>query len=171
MSRRCRGILRYAVVTLVLGAISACAWFPESTFYLSPQSRLPRWIDGRGIPSSELTVRIDYIGPLWGTPYARITVKDNRRNLLERIDVPLISSVGVQTADGAPARGSYPNYQVHALNGAVDIFEQRRAVNTLYMCDDVAVWSKLAPGAAMPPNNLYGGPRQALIGRSPSSAN
>jgi hypothetical protein len=77
---------------------------------------------------------------------------DHRGNVIKRVDAPDISPVGVQTADGAPAREGFPNYSTHSLKGLVDIFEQRGASNTLYMCDDAAVWAKLAPGANMPPN-------------------
>ena len=167
MLSRCRDIWLCALVTLVLGAMSSCGWFPESSFYLSPQSRLPCWIDGHGIPTNELTVQINLYVPLWGTDYARITVNDNHGNVLQRIDVPDISTVGVQNADGTPNREGYPSYSVYGLKGAVDIFEQREARNTLYMCDNAAVWAKLAPGADMPPNNRI---ERRVNDKAPSSS-
>jgi hypothetical protein len=116
---------------------------------LSTDSRLPRWITLHDVTRADVTVRVDFIVPLTRA-YARITVLGRDAHVIVRVDAPETSSVGLQAADGTPARGSYPNYQVVAVNGVVDIFEQREANNTLYMCDDPVVWSKLAPAADMP---------------------
>ena len=137
---------------VTIATLASCSWFPESTFTISPESRLPRWITLNGVSRSDVTLRVDFIVPLITEEYARVTVVGRDGNVRERIDASETSSVGVQTANGAPARGEYPNYQVVAVNGVTDIFEQRAAQNVLYMCDEAAVWSKLAPGAKVPPS-------------------
>jgi hypothetical protein len=116
---------------------------------LSADSRLPRWITLHNVTRAEVTVRVDFIVPLTGA-YARVTVLSQSNQVIERVDARELASVGAQTSDGTPARGVYPNYLVVAVNGVVDIFEQREANNTLYMSDDPAVWSKLAPTVDMP---------------------
>ena len=154
MSSRGLRFRHFAAIALVVGALASCAWFPESTFTLSPESRLPRWIVLHGVPRSEVSVRLDYIASL-AQPYARITVLDKHGRVIERLDADLTSSVGPLAADGTPSRGRFPSYDIAAVNGVIDIIEQRALEPTEYMCDDAAVWSKIAPRAAMPPNNAF----------------
>jgi hypothetical protein len=132
-----------------MAALASCSLFPESTFTLAPESRLPRWVDLHGKQRSEVDIRVDFIVPLLSRAYAQVTVTDRRGSviMIARAEEP---GAGVQTAKGAPAHLDYPNYTVAAMSGTVDIFEQRAATNTLYMCDDPAVWAKLAPKASLP---------------------
>ena len=140
---------RHAAVLIALGTLSSCGFFPESTFTLELDSRLPRWVALRDVPRGELNVVVDFVGPLFSSAYARVTVFDHNYAVLERDEATLTSAGGVQAADGTPARGVYPSYQVVSFKGDVDIFEHR-AGGTLRMCDDAAVWRKLAPGTSMP---------------------
>jgi len=138
-----------AVVAIVLAALASCSWFPESTFTLAPESRLPRWVELHGRQRSDVDIRVDFIVPLLSRAYAQVTVTDRQGSVImvAKAEEP---GAGVQTAEGAPAHLDYPNYTVAAMSGIVDIFEQRAATNALYMCDDPAVWAKLAPKASLP---------------------
>ena len=117
MLKRSCGFSQYVAISVVLGALTSCSWFPESTLILSPESRLPRWIELHGVARDDVTVRVDFIVPLWGA-YARISVIDRHGKVLERVDAVESSAAGVQTAEGAPSRGGFPVYQVAAFNGA-----------------------------------------------------
>ena len=144
---------RSLTICVLFASSASCAWFPESSFTMAPDSRLPRWITLTGVTRSEVTVHVDFFVPFIGDEFARVTVIGRNGKERERFDALETSPVGVQTAAGAPARGEYPNYQVVVVGGATDIFEQRTATNVLYMCNDLAVWAALAP-SARPPESI-----------------
>ena len=154
--KRWRGLI--ACVALVCS--TSCSWFPESSFTVAPESRFPRWINVDDADHSGITVTVDFYGPLFSDAFARVTVVGRDGKARQHVDAVVTSAVGVQTADGAPARGEFPNYQVAAAGGVTDIFEQRKATNVLYMCDDPAVWAKLAPKAS-PPTSVHSKQEQA----------
>src|ERR1700679_2773010 len=109
----CSSLCRYTAICLLASTLSSCSWFPESTFMLSPQSRLPSWIELRNLNRTEITVRVDFIAWPWKS-YARITVLDHHGRVLERLNSDSLVSEP-QLADGTPARGKYPSYDVIAV--------------------------------------------------------
>src|ERR1700689_392731 len=60
--------LRTLTINLACWALAACGLFPESSFVLSPESRLPKWFDLDSVlPRSQVTVEMSYyISPLYG---------------------------------------------------------------------------------------------------------
>lgn len=140
-----------AAIVVMLGILTSCSWFPESSFILSAESRLPRWIKLGGVPRGDVTVLIDLIAPPISKSYARITVLDRSRKVVKRVDA--VTTSLVKSGDGREARNStnnYPHFQVASVRGSVDIFEHRQEGNVFYMCDDAAVWATLAPGVKPP---------------------
>jgi hypothetical protein len=123
--------------------LSGCGMFPEATFQLSSDSRLPRWFAlPAGLARSQVTVQMDYYVPPWGRK-ATFTMLGPDRRVLGKVTASL-SGNSPATSVGQPTL-AYPSYEVVEVSGVVDIVEHRRMEPLFWMTDDAGVWKSLAP--------------------------
>jgi hypothetical protein len=114
----------------------------ESNFYLSPESRLPKWFD---IPKDQkrdnYTVKLSY----YVFPSGREAVLELKRNgdwfSRDKVEVKLRGFEPIilkNTSDDF-----YPSYEVITGSGVSDIIEHRGKNDVFFMTDDPSVWNEL----------------------------
>jgi hypothetical protein len=138
-----RRFLPTAALAIALLA-SSCGFFPEASFTLAPESRLPRWfaLPG-GVTRSQLKVTMDYYVGMSGRT-ATLTLLGPNGNVLAKVrgnlkdGEPLL----LKTRADASVPG-YPSYEVITVNGVADIVEHRRLEPIFYTTDDANVWTEL----------------------------
>jgi hypothetical protein len=127
---------RFLAAMLLALAVTACI-FPESSFTLARESRLPKWIK---LPEAVTRADVDVIFDYFQRQEVKIKVLHKRGKTL-------LTLTGKGTYLAQPARGSagglYPAYKVVVVNGIPDIVEHRAMEPIVYMTDDPAVWKAL----------------------------
>lgn len=120
----------------------------EAGFELSPESRLPRWLNApEGVPRSDLKVTMNYYSTFSGGEYVFKLYVKNKIMRLQKISISLEEQPGIRTRELRKSLVKYPNgypaYNVVVVNGITDIIERRRMEPVFYMTDDPAVWKEL----------------------------
>jgi hypothetical protein len=142
------GTQRAKIRSVVLVALLAAACSPtrgciESSFTLSPESRLPKWFASTGVPRAEATVTMDY----WGGPIgstATFILRDGRGRRVARIVGQLQGTEPLSlTPRGPTGPIPYPMYEVITVDGVIDVIEHRRMEDVFYVTDDPEVRAKL----------------------------
>jgi hypothetical protein len=136
------------VVLVVLGAVlclatKGCEYFPESTFQLASESRMPKWITlPQGITRADVSITMSYysFNP-WGGS-AEFTVEDANKRRIEKIN-------GNERCDGFELRNpppgfphGYPFYMPVTVGGLTEIIEHKKMEPIFYVTDDPAVWKQ-----------------------------
>jgi hypothetical protein len=128
--------------TIYLGSLS-CGFFPESSFDLAPESRLPRWftIPPR-LSRSDVAVTMSYyIGQNGRT--ATFVLRNMRTgNKIAKIDG---TQKGLEplNLEGVKARDIYPSYEIITAGKTTEVIEHRKMEPIFYVTDDPSVLSKL----------------------------
>jgi len=124
--------------------VAACGFVPESSFELSNESRLPKWIVLRpGEARTAVTVTMDYyIGTGGGT--AKFTLRDARGNSLGRW-VGSIQGNQPHLLSKPPAGfpPGYPSYEIIHVGKLTEIVEHRKMEPAFYITDSPIVWEVL----------------------------
>lgn len=132
-----------ALLIVTLAIDKGCEYVPESTFRLANESRLPKWLTiPPGLTRADVSISVSYYVVPWGGR-AVFKLKDMQAKTLEKI-------YGRETCGGpfqlknAPSGfpSGYPEYEVVAVDGVTEIFEQREPEDILYVTDDPAVWNQ-----------------------------
>jgi hypothetical protein len=122
------------MLCLCVSILAACEYFPESTFELSPDSRLPKWFTvPPGMSRRDLTVTMSYYSNL-NAPDATFELYDLHKRRLAKVSGTVRNST-------PPPR--YPSYAVITVNGIVDVVEHRRMEPVFYVTDKPDVWRQL----------------------------
>jgi hypothetical protein len=133
-----------AILVAVLVAFSGlvikgCEYFPESTFQLAEDSRLPKWVTiPPGLTRADISVTMNYYSMLIAND-AQFILKDRNGKVLAKVGGK-IKDLGSQGS-----RVAYPAYVAITVNGTTDIIEHRKMEPIFYVTDDPAVWERL-PG-------------------------
>ena len=135
-----RYLLGAAVVILASTIIyQGLRMFPESTFQLASESRLPKWITlPPGLTRSDVSITMSYF--TW--PSAGFVLQDAKGQTLEKVDG------GVKCSDFQlknPPQGfppGYPAYAVITVKGTTELIEHRKIEPVFYITDDPAVWKE-----------------------------
>ena len=68
--------LLFLIALTIAGSAIGCEWFPESTFELASQSRLPKWTTlPQGLTRADIRITMSYYTKPWGSS-ATFTLKD-----------------------------------------------------------------------------------------------
>jgi hypothetical protein len=117
---------------------------PGSTFELSSESRLPKWIAiPPGLARADVSLSMSYYTAPWGGS-ARFTLRDTKGQQLTKLSGKLIGLGPLQLKH--PPQGfppGYPSYEVITVNGITEIIEHRKPEPVFYLRDDSAVWKEL----------------------------
>lgn len=123
---------------LVLLCPFGCRYIPESTFELSPASRLPKWIElPKGVTRGDVSVSMNYYILPWGGR-ARFLVQERSQRTLR--DVTGSTQAEYFTVPGKSDESGYPSYQAVTVKGATELMEHRALEPVFYVTDDAAVW-------------------------------
>jgi hypothetical protein len=137
-------LLLFVALSISALAIVGCEYFPESTFQLASESRLPKWITlPPGLTRADVSITMnDYVSPLGRS--ATFILQDKKGRTLTKIAGKDKGTEPLQLKN--PPRGfppGYPAYEVVTVNGITDIVEYRKPEPIFYVTDDPAVWKEL----------------------------
>jgi hypothetical protein len=135
-------------------AIVGCEYFPESSFELASESRLPKWISiPPHLTRADVSLTMSYyIKPLGRN--ATFILRDKKEKILAKVDGNTKGSHPLQLKN--PPKGfddGYPSYEVITVNGITEIIEHRKMEPTFYITDNPAVWKELMGVQPLPPIN------------------
>jgi hypothetical protein len=136
--------LLWGVAFAVLGfLITGCRYFPESTFQLATESRLPKWIalpPGLTRADVSLTMRY-YIQPRAND--AIFILQDEKKQVVQRARGKVVCKQPFQLKSSSKGFASgYPSYEPITVNGTTEIIEHRAMEPIFYVTDDPAVWNQ-----------------------------
>lgn len=119
--------------------VKGCEYFPESSFRLANDSRLPKWIVlPPRLARSDVSLTMNYYS---------MPIFDDAQFILKDREGKVLAKVSGKTKDLSTEQSpsAYPAYVAITVNGVTDIIEHRRMEPIFYVTDDPAVWKKL-PG-------------------------
>src|SRR5260370_32434125 len=83
--RRVDKFLLFFVALTILGSAIGCEWFPESTFELASESRLPKWITlPPGLTRTDVSITMSYYSKPWGGS-ATFMLRDTKGQIRTKI--------------------------------------------------------------------------------------
>ena len=142
-----KSLLLFVALTILGSTMVGCEWFPESTFELAGESRLPKWITlPPGLTRADVSITMSYYVKPWGRS-ATLTLQDTKGHKLTKVDGKLKGSEPFQLKH--PPQGfppGYPSYEIVTVNGITEIIEHRKPEPLFYITDDPAVWKELGVG-------------------------
>jgi hypothetical protein len=130
-------LLFIIVVLTIAGLVVGGDWFPESTFELASESRLPKWITlPQGLTRTDVSITMSYYTKPWGGS-ATFILRDTKGHIRTKVHGKV---------KGLESPPSYPSYSVITVNGITEIIEHRKPEPIFYITDDPAVWKELGVG-------------------------
>ena len=145
--RRTDKFLLFFVALTIAGSAIGCEWFPESTFALASESRLPKWITlPAGLTRADVSITMSYYIKPWGSS-ATFILRETKGKLRTKVDGKVKGLEPSQLKN--PPHGfppGYPSYEVITVNGITEIIEHRKPEPIFYITDDPAVWNELGVG-------------------------
>jgi len=134
----------FLALTISCCAMIGCEFFPESTFELASESRLPRWINlPPGQTRADVSITMSYYIKPWGSS-ALFILQDTRKGTLTKVYGKVKGTEPFHLKN--PPKGfdaGYPSYEIITVNGITDIVEHRKMEPVFYVTDDPAVWKEL----------------------------
>jgi hypothetical protein len=144
--RRAAGVLGWCaaiIATLAFLTERACTLFPESTFELAPESRLPKWF---AVPPelirSQVVVKLDYYILPWSSR-ARFRLVGPHDRVLGEVTGVTRGEPGTLKVPQPGFAAGYPAYEVVSIGGVTEIIEHRKMEPIFYVSDDPAVRAEL----------------------------
>ena len=139
--------LLFFVALTIAGSAIGCEWFPESTFELASESRLPKWITlPPGLTRADVSITMSYYSKPWGGS-ATFILRDTKGQIRTKVDGKVKGLEPFQLKHlphGFPP--GYPSYELITVNGITEIIEHRQMEPIFYITDDPAVWKELGVG-------------------------
>jgi hypothetical protein len=136
-----RGLIALVAIAILCFVVSkGCEYFPESTFELARDSRLPKWFSvPPGLLRDDVSVTLNYYSLPWG---GRVTLllHDKNNHTLAKVDgktrglEPLHSDRLPHSAEG------YPIFEVVMVHGVTEIIEHKKMEPIFYVNEDAAIW-------------------------------
>ncbi len=115
--------------------IVGCEYFPESTFHLASESRLPKWITlPPGVTRADVSLTMSYYIEPWGRK-ATFVLRDKKDRILTKVHSKEKGYEPLQLKN--PPKGfdpGYPAYEVITVNGITEIIEHRK-MEPIFLCD------------------------------------
>lgn len=141
-----RSTHRLSILILTVACLSllGCDLFPESTFELASESRLPKWFAlPKGLSRSDVTVTMSYyVRPSGRTAtFTLLNAKKQKLAEVKGIQAGLEPLTLKKSRPGFPP--DYPSYEIITVNGVTEIIEHRQMEPIFYITDDPAVWKEL----------------------------
>jgi len=134
-----------AACLLLLG----CEYFPESSFELARESRLPKWFTlPPGTSRAEVSVTMNYYVKMSGRT-ATFILTDAKKNKLKKLSGTQKGLEPLQLKKPPPGfPAGYPSYEIITVNGITEIIEHRYMEPIFYVTDDPTVWAEFGVSRA-----------------------
>jgi hypothetical protein len=137
---------RYLVLGVVLtisgSSIIGCQSFPESTFELANDSRLPKWVElPSEITRANASLTMNYYVMPW--PRAQFILRDKNGHILKEENGKMRCRTPFKLEN--PPQGfpsGYPAYEAITVHGITEIIEHKKMEPIFYVTDDTAVWKQ-----------------------------
>jgi hypothetical protein len=144
MIRRIDKLLLFFIALTISGSAIGCAWFPESTFELASESRLPKWLTlPPGLTRADVSITMSYYVMPWGRS-ATFILQNKKGQTLKEVDGKEKGLEPLQLNHPPPGfPEGYPAYEIITVNGITEIIEHRKPEPIFYITDDPAVWNEL----------------------------
>ena len=147
-------VTRYLLVGVAAATLASiiggCDYFPESTFRLANESRLPKWFAiPPGLARPDVSITMNYYVKPWGRT-ATFVLQDSKGKVLKKLhgsdacDKPFELK---NPSQGYPA--GYPAYELVTVNGTTEMIEHRKMEPTFYISDDAAIEKEYAATGCM----------------------
>jgi hypothetical protein len=137
---------RFTIASLAvsIGLICSCGYFPEATFQLAADSRLPRWfVLPTGLTGEQLSVTINYYVGLSGGTATVMLLGPNGR-VLQKVSGTLQGFQPIRLKVQPPGfPPGYPAYEIVTVKGVTEVVEHRGVEPTLHITDDPNVLAEL----------------------------
>lgn len=139
-------MLLFVALTISVSAIG-CEWFPESTFELARESRLPKCTAlPPGLTRADVSITMSYYVRPWGSS-ATFILRDPKWQIRTTVDGKVKGLGPLKLKHPPPGfPPGYPAYEVITVNGITEIIEHRKAEPAFYITDDPTVWKELGAG-------------------------
>jgi hypothetical protein len=138
-------LLLSIAATALAFTVAGCEYFPEATFRLANESRLPRWFAiPPGGARADVSITMSYYVKPWGRT-ATLVLQDATDKVLKKVYGKVACGDPFQLKN--PPQGfpsGYPSYERITVNGMTEMIEHRRAEPIFYISDDPAVWKEYA---------------------------
>lgn len=148
ITRRLDKFLLFLVVLTITGAvIVGHEWFPESTFELASESRLPKWTTlPPGLTRADVSITMSYYVMPWGRS-AIFILQDAKGKIRTKVHGKTRGLGPNQLKHSPPGfPPGYPSYEVITVNAITEIIEHRKPEPIFYITDDPAVWKEVGVG-------------------------
>lgn len=130
------------ILTFVFVVYKGCEMFPESTFQLSSDSRLPKWIT---LPPGQTRADVSLTMNYYTVPLAQFVLRDKNEKVVEKRTGKMRCAIELKNPpSGFPPH--YPMYEVITVSGITEIIEHRRMGPIFSITDDTAVWKQYESG-------------------------
>jgi hypothetical protein len=132
------------VVTLASVLLIGCGFFPEASFSLASESRLPKWFESPlGPDPANTSVTVDYYIDSSGRT-AKFTLRDSNGHVISKVTGKLrgLEPLYLRTRQAGYPKG-YPSYEIITVGQATEIIEHRQMEPVFYIQDDPAVLAEL----------------------------
>jgi hypothetical protein len=138
-----RYLLLGVVVTILGSSTIGCEYFPESTFQLARESRLPKWIAlPSGVARADVSITMSYYNVPWGGR-AVFLLQDAKGKTLEKVYGKEKCRYPFYPKDPPPGfPPGYPAYQEVIVNDTTELIEHRKMEPVFYITDDPTVWKE-----------------------------
>lgn len=135
--------LLLATLGILLFASAGCGIFPDATFKLADDSRLPKWISlPSGLQRANSSVTMSYYNPPWGGR-AEVILQDEKSHTIAKQIGSIRCQEPLHLKTQSPTSSSgYPAYEVITVNGLTEIVEHRKMEPIFYVTDDAAIWKQ-----------------------------
>jgi hypothetical protein len=133
-------LVAFGALKYFLSYDSKCGGMIESSFELSPDSRLPKWFDiPAGYKRKNLSMKVIYCGQarviIMGPGMMNEILMDKTgEDKWHPLTEPYITGYGAIP---------YPRYTIITIDGEGEVFEHKEAGNILYISDEPAITSVL----------------------------
>lgn len=123
--------------------MAGCDYFPESTFQLAKESRLPKWFTLQpGNKRSEVSLTMSYFITPWG-PRAKFLLLDSSTSkTISQLTAKLKCEQFHMSPSQQESISGYPVDQAVNVDGIIEIIEHRKMEPIFYLTDDQAVWKR-----------------------------
>jgi hypothetical protein len=131
--RRIDRLLFLFVALTIVGSTIGCELFPESTFELASDSRLPKWITlPPGHTRSDVSITMNYYSMPWGGR-ATFILQDTKTRIRTEVRGKTRGLGPNQLKHPLPGfPPGYPAYEVITVNGITEIIEHRKPEPIFY---------------------------------------
>jgi len=127
-------------LALILLLFKACEEFPESSFTLASESRLPKWITlPSGLTRANASITMNYYINPWGRS-ATFVVQSADKQTISKLTGKMRCGQPFELKN--PPQGFltyYSSYEAITVNGITEIIEHRKMEPIFYVTDDATV--------------------------------